>query len=506
MNNANRIAANTIAQYVRTIINVLLSIVATRWILQNLGESDYGIYTLVAGVVSLVTFLSNGLAVSTQRFLSVTQGKGNSFENRKVFNNSLFLNWSVTLFLFAIIEICSVFLFDGYLNIPSSKLFEAKTVYQLVALSVGITFLYSPYRAAIVAHENIVYVSAVEIVDSIIKLSIAYVLFFIPDFRLIWYSGLLVLVQILNCTAFVAYCSKKYEECKIKISLFHKRTFNSMLSFTGWNIYNILCIAGRMQGIAIIINKFFGTVVNAAYGLSFQVSSAILSFTQAFSNAINPQLMKAEGGNNRSRMIKLAEFQSKYSFLLFAALAIPTILEIDTLLGIWLTEIPEYTAKFCIMVIIANLADLLTVGLGPAIQAIGRIKYYVLVLYTLKLLTLPLCYVALKLGYSINSICIIYVGVELVSSLGRLPFAKKIASISYKTFVYNVFRKELAPFLLTLLVGILIDFVVHSSLCVIYNFAACMICMVVFTYLFGTDTQEKVLIKNLIKSIKEKIL
>ena len=504
MEASKRIIINSIAQYTRSILNMVLALVATRVILKTLGVEDYGIYSVVAGAVSLLTFITSALVVTTQRFLSVTQGEGNQAKSAIVFNTSLFLHFFVGLGFVAFMEVLFPFLMNGFLNIPETRLLSAKVLYHTIVSVMFLALVTSPFRAVIVSHENIVYISIIEVVDAVLKLLIAISLSFVSSDKLIIYGLLLVGIQLFNLFALSLFAFKRFPECiRPRISLVDKGYLKGLFSFAGWTMYNIGCNYGRTQGIAIALNKAFTATINAAYGLGFQVSGALSALSQSIANAINPQLMKAEGANNRQRMLRFAEIESKFSFFMMAALSIPTLFEISRLLQIWLGAVPEYATLFCRMVIMAALCDMLTFGLGPANQAVGNIRNYTLLIFTTKLMTLPIVIVLLLFHLPLYYTAIAYVSIELLSSLLRIPFLKKTAGLSIKRFWKNVFEKELIP------ISVL---VLTCSLCVnsinlenrfLITFFTSITLFLIAIFFFGLCKDEKDLLYGYLKRKKK---
>ena len=211
MNSSNRILVNTLAQYVRTIINMVLSLYSSRLVLNILGVDDYGVYSLVAGVVSMLSFLTNSLVGSTQRFLSVSQGKDDLARLKEVFNNSLFLHIGLGSIVAIILFALTPFIFDGFLNIPTASIDAARDLYLLVVLMVTISFIASPYRALLVSHENIVYTSIIDVVDGILKVALVLLLPYVPMNKLLAYGLIMLIIQLFNLLAFLIYSHAMYE-------------------------------------------------------------------------------------------------------------------------------------------------------------------------------------------------------------------------------------------------------------------------------------------------------
>ena len=295
MNSNQRIVVNTLAQHTRSVVNILLSLYSTRVVLQALGQSDYGVYSLVAGVVTMLGFLTNALVITTQRQLSFCHGRGNIAEVRKMFSNSLLLHIVFGLLLVAVLTAIEPFLFSGFLVIESSRVEAASVVYHLVVLSLFVTFLTAPYRALFIARENIVYISVVDVLDGVFKLFAALWLLHCPFDRLISYAWIIVGIMVFNWGALFVWAQAHFEESLFlpRRSDINKDAMRELTGFAGWTVYSMGCIIGRNQGLAIIFNSFFGTLMNAAYGIAQHVFGSVMFVVQAISNAMSPQIVKA---------------------------------------------------------------------------------------------------------------------------------------------------------------------------------------------------------------------
>lgn len=500
MSNSKRVIINTGAQYVRAVINIVFSFLATRVILRTLGVDDYGIYSLIAGVISILSFITSSLVITTQRYLSVAQGECNISKSKMIFNNSLILHLVIGIGVIVILELLYPLFFNGFLNIPDARTGAAKILYHFVSLILFFTFVTSPFRAVLVSHENIVYITIIEILDSIFKLLIAYSLYYVTSDKLVIYGLLLMGIQVFNLITLSTYSFYKYKECIIpRIHLIDKTCLKNLFSFAGWTMYNLICNLGRTQGISILLNRYMGPSINAAYGLGFQVSGALGNLSQSLLNAINPQLMKAKGSGENERMIRLAEIESKFAFFLLSAVAIPCVFEMPRLLEIWLGEVPQYAVLFCRMVVLAALSDILTVGLGAVNQAIGDIKMYTLVIYTFKLSTLIVAIVLLFIGYNVLYIAIAYIVIEFISSMIRLPFLHATANLNIKRFVENVFLKELLPLMVMLFSCLVITTFFESAYRFLLTFTISILLYAIAIYCNGLCNDERVIIDKYIK-------
>lgn len=506
MNSSTRVIVNTTAQYAKTFVNIILTLFSARLILEALGVTDFGLYSLLAGVTSMLAFATNALASTTQRFLSYHQGKSGIEQQKDIFANSFYIQLSLGLLTLVVLLALTPFLFDGILNVPTERVEAAQWTYVIVAIILFVTFLCTPYRAILISHENIVYITIIDIIDGILKVVLAVALFHISYDRLIGYALFLLSIQVFNLMSIAIYAIKKYEECSIPSARrIHKKYIKDISSYAGWNIYSVGCVMGRTQGIAILINHFFGAAVNAAYGLGFQIAGYVNFMSESLMNAIRPQIVRAEGEGNRERMLWLSEIASKFSFYLLSCLAIPCIFEMETLLTLWLGKVPEYAVLFCRMVLIASIVDSLTCGLGMANQAIGNIKQYSLAVNSVKLLTLPATLICIKVGFPILGIAVCYVSFEFLCAMIRLPFVKKNGGLDVVRFVKNVFAKDVIPFSVFVIITAVLATYLNFAFSFILTFAIAISIYIVTIYLFGiTEVEREIINSILIKVIKKK--
>ncbi|MBQ7530466.1 MAG: hypothetical protein IJT12_02005 [Paludibacteraceae bacterium] len=501
MTSQQRIVVNTAAQYTRTIINVCLSLYSTRLILAALGQSDFGIYSVVAGVVAMLSFMTNALVTTTQRYLSYHHGQNDPQKVYQVFGNSVLLHLLIGLGLLVVLAAVEYPIVYQLLHIEPERLSAATAVYFSAAVMLLLAFLTAPFRALFIARENIVYISVIDVLDGVLKLLIAIFLTHITGYdKLIVYSVLLTGIALFNLLAFAGYALPAFEECHLpRWREWDKEHIHGLSGFAGWTIYGTGCIIVRNQGIAILLNIFCSTVANAAYGVAQQVSGAVSFISTSIANAMNPQIMKAEGAGDRERMLRLAEYMSKYASLLLALVAIPLIFEMETVLRVWLTEVPPYAVGLCQLMLLAAVCDQLSYGLTSANQAIGDIRTYTLVFYSFKLSTLLAIWVCLLFGMNPVTSVWCYVTVELLGSLLRLLLMKHQADIDVWHFVQNVMLRVIVP--IAVITGI-------SYLCVHcidhpYRLVFTMLCAVtggVFAiWLTALDKDEKQAFSHLLK-------
>lgn len=503
---SQRVFINTIAQYSRTLINMFLTLYTVRIVLNTLGSSDFGIFSLIAGVVSMLSFVTNSLLSTTQRFISFFQGKGDMNEIKNVFNSSLCIHLILGIIVVVLLEIAYTFLFDGFLNIPLERLEAARTVYQIVVVMLYITFITAPYKALLVSHENIVYISIIEIADAALKLILVISMIAYHGDKLIFYAFSILSVQLFSFVCMLIYPFIKYEECILpSINRIKRIYLKDIFVYAGWSVYSTGCYVGQKEGIAIVVNKILGPAANAAYGIGFQVAGYTSVLASSITNAIKPQIIKSEGGDNRNRAIWLSCVNSKLVFFLTSMVCIPCAFEIDALLSLWLGTVPVYSNAFCIMAMVALMADAVSTGLSSLNSAIGNIAKYTLYLATPKLFVCPIAYVLLTYGFNIWIVVYVYVLVEFVVALCRIPYMKRSAGLNIQDFHKDVLSKELIPFAINIFTCYLITRIFNFEYRFLLTGIVSVVIFSISVYCFGLTSPEKKIITSLLISVKNKI-
>ncbi len=500
MRNAKKVVFNTGVLYTKMLVTVGITLYSTRLVLNALGVSDYGTYNLIAGIIAMLSFLNVAMTTSTQRYFSFYQGTKNTEIQKDIFSNSLLLHLGIGVILIVGLLLMSFFLFDGFLNIPQDRISAAKIVYYFMLFSVFTTVLSVPFTATLNAHENMLWIAVVNTIEVLLKLAIAFSLYIFEGDKLIFYGLSIAVISIISLFFYSFFCMKRYSECTFNL---HKgmnpKLIKELGSFAGWNLFGALCGVGRTQGLAVILNLFFGTVVNAAYGLANQVSGQMNFFSVTMLRALNPQIMKSEGAGDRKRMLRLSMMASKFGFFLLAFIAIPCIFEMPEILKFWLKEVPEYTVTFCSLILIAIMTNQLTIGLQSAVQATGRIKTYQAIVGSILLTNLPISYILLKYEMPAYSVMIGFIIVEFIACSFRLVFLNKIAGLSIKEYFERVLFREFIPVIASILVCLMITNILFFDFRFILTFFISIIVFIVSIYFFGLCRDEKDIVIQLIK-------
>ena len=503
--NNKRIAKNTLYLYIRMLINILVSLYTSRLVLQILGVVDLGVYNVVGGISTAFVFLSSSLSNATQRYLNFEQGTGNTKRLEQIFCFSLLI-----YFVYAVIsgigaEVGGLWLIEHKLVIPPERVFAAKAVLFFTSLSLLVTIVSSVYDSVLIARENMKVYAYIGLFDVVAKLVVVFLLQFISWDKLILYAALHFAVLVIAKLISIIYCSRKYEECKIRY-YWEKPLFKEMFGFVGWNSIGTIVWILNNQGVDILLNMFFGPVVNAAKAIASQARGIITGFGSNFYTAVRPQIVKSYAAGDLDYFRTLLFSTTKYLFFIIWFISLPLMLRVDYVLKLWLGDVPEYTNVFIIWILIFVLVNFLSDPINTAIQAIGKQRRYILIGSSVYLTVFPISYVALKLGAPPITAFQILVVIRFIFVLIVFGILKTFVEISYRQYI----AKVIGPLAFTAIASVAVMLPVNSLFS--DNFlsliAVCTICVIVngAAILFiGLNANERnTLLRHAIKIIKKK--
>lgn len=436
--NNKRIAKNTLVLYIRMLITMAVGFYTSRVVLANLGVKDYGLYSVVGGIVVVLSFMNGAMAASSQRFLNVEMGKKDDEKLKKVFSNSIIIHLLTAIIVLILSESIGLWFLNTYMNFEPDRINAANLVYQFSVVSLFVSIMSVPYNAAIIAHERMSAFAYVSIVEVIFKLLIALLISLSPIDRLIFYAFCIMLVGIIIRIIYGVYCKRNFIECRNVKYEADKTLFKSMLSFSLWTVFGNLAFILHTQGVAILLNLFFNTAVNAAQGVANQVNGIVKHFVQNFMTATKPQIVKSYASGNLQSMHELLLSGSRISFFLVLAFVVPLFLEAPTILNIWLKEVPIYSASFVRAILLVTLFDSFNSILNAAKGATGEIKVYMIVQTSISALHIPVSYILFKFGYEPYWAMIVYCILVIILQITRILFVCKAISLSLKVFVREV--------------------------------------------------------------------
>ncbi|RKU63465.1 lipopolysaccharide biosynthesis protein [Parabacteroides sp. AF19-14] len=436
--NNKRIARNTLFLSIRMIFVLSLTFYTTRVILNLLGVVDYGIYNVVCGFVSMFTFLNTSMSNGIQRFYSFELGKNGEKGLNEVYNTAIILQLLLAIFLILSTESLGVWYINYKMEIPQDRLFAANWIFQLSLLNFIVIIMQVPYTAAVIAYEKMNFYAIISVLDAILKLLFIFVIPVFKSDMLIVYGVFMLLVSMVDFSLYYIYCKHCFEGIKWK---FCRRNdlFKSVLVFSGWNIFGSFSGMMKEQGISLVLNLFFGPVVNAARGIAVQVNAGLQSFVSNMSISVRPQIVQSYAVGNIDRAIKLTYCISKFSCLCLYVLALPIVYNINWILKIWLGDaVPENTSTFVVVVVLISFLNNLNSAISSIVHAVGKMKLYQLSTSFFALLAIPISYVGLERGLSaVFAFWMVFITMLFVQVIAVLVL-KKLMNISLKKYLKDV--------------------------------------------------------------------
>ena len=377
MATAQRVLKNTSYLYFKMAITMFVSLYTTRIVLDALGASDFGIFNIVGGAIAMLGFLNGSLSSATQRFMSYAEGEGNVQNKKKIFNASILLHFGISVIIVVFLELAALFFFNGILSIPDDRMYAAQFIYQCAVIATVFTVQSVPYEAVMNAHENMLYYALIGVLESVLKLIAAIIITQTTIDHLILYGILMALISLIMRIIMRVYCHRKYEECKFNPRLFYDRSvIKQMAGFAGWNATSAITSIASQYGLGIVLNHFFGTIVNAAQGITNQISGQFGALSTNAMKALSPVITKSAGSKDYELLYKSTTFGSKILFFITSACFLPILVNLEPVLSFWLREVPPYTHIFIWLYLIVNIIDTAGICLPIAIAGIGKIRNY----------------------------------------------------------------------------------------------------------------------------------
>ncbi|MGN0070078.1 MAG: oligosaccharide flippase family protein [Prevotella sp.] len=503
-NRTKLIVKNTIALYLRMAITMLIGLYTSRVVLNVLGVEDYGIYNVVGGVVAMFSILTNSMASSVSRFLTFEQGKRDKGCERIVFSMSMNVMALMAVVVFFVTEIVGVWFLNVHMNIPNERLIAANWVMQCCILSFIANLLIVPYNASIIAHERMSIYAYISIWDAIAKLLIVFALYQSPFDKLKSYAVLLLLINTITMFFYWLYCRRHFVECRYMF-VKEEKLFRKMFSFAGWAFLGDGAWTLNTQGVSILINMFFGVVLNAARGIAFTVDNAIQGFVRNFMTALNPQIIKSYASGDLEYMHRLIILGSKFSFFLMLFFFIPLELEMPRLLTLWLKIVPDYAVVFTRITLASSLCFVLGNTLITAISATGNIRIYEVIMGGLALSIFPMTWLAFLLGASPVAAYVIYLFVFICMTFVRVFIASKKVGLSWHRYMSDVIFKALTVMALSFVLPSVCYVMMNDSLWRFLTIVmAAPINTVIIVYWVGMNSSERQTISGMFWWRKQK--
>ena len=488
------------------VIVLIINLFTTRIVLKALGVVDYGVYNVVCGFVAMFGFLNTSMSNGIQRFFNYEYGKNGEDGANRVYCSSLYIQGALALIIVVLVEAIGVWYLHNKMVIPVERLEAAEWIFQFSVLMFVLGIMQAPYSAAVTAHERMDFYAIVSVLDAVLKFGIAYLIMIASSDRLILYGLLMASISLINIVIYFIYCKLNFKEIHFK-PVFDKGMLKSMLGFSGWNLFGSFSNVMADQGINLVLNFFFGPVVNAARGVAQQVNGAVQSFVSNISMPVRPQVTQSYAKGDISRMMNLTYSVSKVTCGIVLVLAIPASLEIDYLLHLWLEDnVPDHTSVFTIIVLLTSIVTNLNWATSGVVHATGIMRNYQILGSVLRVGSIPLAYFLLKI-YQIPSLALLSVlfcqllahavGLFVVRSLVGMPIWDYI-----KKVVYPIVRVMVIATVILLLLHWLMPYGLFRLLVVSFS---SLIVVVTLFYFLGLNDNEKTIVRKMVLGVLDRL-
>lgn len=443
--------------YFRMFFLMILGLFTSRVVLHALGETDYGIYNVVGGVVALFTVISGALTTAVTRFITFEMGKGSEAQLNKVFSTAVNVQLLLCAIIIILAEPIGLWFIDNRMTIEPDRIPAARLVMHFSLLSFVVNLMSVPQMASITAHEKMSAYAYIGILDGALRLAVALIISKASTDRLVLYAVLMAVALIIVRCAYGIYCRVNFPECRYRF-IYDKSLIRQMFSFAGWSFIGSASGVLRDQGGNILVNIFFGPAVNAARAVAVQLNGAIQSFITNFMTAVNPQITKSYASGDHAYMFSLMRKSSRFSFYLLLILALPILFNTDSIMSVWLETVPAHSVLFVRLFLIFTLCESVSQPLITSMLATGNIRNYQIVVGGLQLLNLPVSYLCLKSGAAPESTVMVAIVISQICLAARLLMLEKMIGLSVKEFISRVYLNVIYVAAAAIVIPLIISF------------------------------------------------
>lgn len=495
-NSSKRIATNTLVLFARMLVLTFVNLYTVRLVLAGLGTEDYGVFNAIAGVVTASTCISSVLALSTQRFYSYAIGKREPKRLQEIFSVSLNICLLMTVCFILLFEILGPWLVSTLLTIPQCRMEAALQLLQFSLFSFIFTLIQIPFIGAIFAHENMGYYALVSTFDCIAKLLIAYGLGRTGNDNLVYYGAALMIESLVVMILYMIIARRKYAECQYAI-VREKVLYKELFSFSGWSFYGALAGVGMTQGSSVILNVFFGPLINAAFGIANQIYNAINTLTNCIVIAFRPAMIKSYSSQENGYLAQLFYANSKAILYLLAMVIIPFIFEAETLLTFWLGNTTPTMVLYARLYAVYTLFLALHNPITTIIQATGNIRKYSMYVESITILCLPINWCLFLMGFPSYFLFFTMIGLCVLAHIIRLFMLRScIPSFKVKTYFGRLVFPCIIIFGLTVLVVYGVELLnLNKFIRFILSFLVSIVCISILLYVVGVSAKERNLLR-----------
>lgn len=497
-----KIASNTLLLYVRMLLLMVMTLYTSRIVLDVLGITDFGIFSAVGGLIAFMVFFNSAMTSTTQRYLAFYLGQGDQKALKSVFNAVFNLHLFVAVAVLILAETVGLWFFYKYLNLPPDRLDAAFWVYQFSVLAFVVKIVQVPFSASIIASEKMAFFSYISALEVILVLLLVLFLQKIPFDHLMVYGFLLLVVGVIVLAVYRYYCHTRLQFSSYGFRG-NKALYKELGSYSGWSLIGNLSFVARNQGANLLLNLFFGTLLNAAWAVAAQVQAAVRSFVANFLTAVNPQIIKSYAAQDFQRTTELIFRSSRLGFLLLFFLSLPLLLETRFILDLWLVQVPDYAVILTQLLVLNQLIDSFSGPLITAVQATGKIKKYQIVVGGILLLNLPFTYLLFRLGAPPQTTVLVSVGLSFFALVARLGIIGRLLPFKWQNFIVKTVVPALGVVVLASLVPGWIFYQMETGwIRFVLVLGGSFLCSGLLIYYLGLDVAERNWLGNQFQRVK----
>lgn len=496
-----RIARNTIALFFRMVVLMLISLYTSRVILRALGVTDFGIYNVVGGFVSMFAIVSSTMSSGISRYLTVAMGKGDEAGLARIFSTSVNVTYIISVALIVILESFGLWFVNCKLNMPDGRMVAANWVFQISILTFVIDVISLPYTALVVAHERMTAFAYIGIYEALGKLGVSFLVMVSPIDRLVFYALLLAVVAVSVRVIYAVYCRRNFAESRYRLFI-DKPLIKEMFGFSGWNFFGVSSSMLADQGVNMLLNVFFGPAVNAARGLASQVNQGVNSLCGSFTSALGPQLTKLFAADEREYYLRLCDRSVRFSFYLYYIVALPVMFTAPQLLKVWLGVVPEHAVNFVRLVLLSSIIYIMMGPLNTLLGANGKIRNYQVCEGCIRFFTLPVCWVLLREGCQAEIVYVVVMTLETLCFAMRLWWLRLYTGFPVRVFLYKTVGIVVGVGVIASIFPFMVSRLVSPKW---LNFASVILAAIVSStamiYMFGVSKVERAVIMGKVRQV-----
>ena len=504
--NNKRIAKNTLLLYVRMLFLMLVSLYTSRVILNALGVEDYGIYNVVGGVVAMFSVLSGSLNAAISRFLTFELGKGDGEKLNKVFSSSVTIQGGIALVIILLAETVGLWFLNEKMVIPENRMVAANWCFQFSIITFVINLISVPYNATIIAHERMSAFAYISILEALGKLIVAWCIAINPIDRLIFYAGMVAVLALCIRMIYASYCKRHFYECTYHFIYDHD-LLKQMFVFAGWNFIGSLSSVLRTQGVNIILNLFFGPIVNAARAVAVHVNIAILGFVQNFMTALNPQITKSYANGNKEYMFNLIFKGARLSYYILLLLGLPVFLNTNYILTIWLKIVPDHSVLFVQLSLAFAMSECISIPLRTAMLATGKIRNYQIVVGGLQMMNLPVAFIFLYFGAIPESTIMVAIAISQCCLAARLYMLWGMIGLNVREYLRKVYFNVLLVSSFSAIIPMIYNHFINrdSFMSLSLSIIVTVVSTILVELFIGCDKSERIFVYSKVSQIIAKL-